>query len=226
MTDKPDYINHRKRIRTRFTTSGGKGLSDYELLELLLTYAISRKDVKPVAKELIRNFGTISGVLDAPRNELEKIEGLGPVSSTLILLLKELMCLYFEEAMHEKDLACSPQTVVDFAKARFSGLKVEVFVCIYVNTRNEIIDYQVVQEGSVDNVVLYPRKVIENAIMKKAAGIILVHNHPSGHIEPSGEDKNLTKEVIKAARLFDIRVLDHIVIAKSGYFSFKEHALI
>jgi DNA repair proteins len=114
MTDKPDYLEHRKRLRERFQKAGAEGLHDYELLELLLTYAIPRKDVKPVAKELIGCFGSLSGVLDADQKKLEEIAGLGSISATLIRLVKELCVAYLEEGMRGKDVLSSPHSVVDF----------------------------------------------------------------------------------------------------------------
>ena len=226
MTEKPDYLEHRKRIRERFLNSSGKGLSDYELIELLLTYAIPRRDVKPVAKQLYKKFGGLRGILDCSREELEKIEGIGPASYTLILLIKEIVINYFEENMVKRDVLSSPGYVAEFAKAKLSGLKDEVFLCIFVNTKNEVIGYETIQEGTIDQVVLHPRKVLERALYKKASGIILVHNHPSGHAEPSAEDKILTREMIKAAKLINLRILDHLIIGNNTYYSFRENSLI
>ncbi len=116
--------------------------------------------------------------------------------------------------------------MADFAKAKLSGEKDEVFICIFVNTKNEVIDYDVIQEGTIDQVVLHPRKVLEQALNKKASGIILVHNHPSGHTEPSAEDRSLTNEMKKAAELINLRILDHLIIGSKDYYSFRENGLI
>jgi DNA repair protein RadC len=226
MSLKPDYLEHRKRIRSRFIKSNGKGMSDYEFLELLLTYAIPRKDVKPIAKQLLSSFGSFSGVLDADKKDLEQIKNVGEVSSVLIILVKKLMELYLEDVLFDRNVLSSPKMVVDFARLKISGSKDELFLCIFLNTKNEVIDYDIVQEGTIDQVILYPRKLIERAIIHKASGIILIHNHPSGHAEPSSEDKILTNEIISSAKLFDLRVLDHIIVSKGGYFSFKENNLI
>ncbi len=226
MADKPDYIEHRKRIRERFLKSSGKGLSDYELIELLLTYAIPRKDVKPIAKQLSRKFGGLKGILNSTTEELEKIDGIGPASATLILLIKEIIIGYFEDIMVKGDALSSPDIVANFAKAKLSGLKDEVFLCIFVNTKNEVIDYKVIQEGTIDQVVLHPRKVLEGALSMKASGIILIHNHPSGHPEPSDQDKVLTDELKKATELINLRILDHLIIGNNKYYSFRENSLI
>lgn len=227
MSDKPDYLEHRKRLREKFQRAEARGFHDYELLELLLTYAIPRKDVKPIAKDLISRFGGISGVLDADLKKLEEVPGLGPASATLIGLIKELCVTYLEDRMkREKDVLSSPQSVVDFAHMKLSGLSHEAFMIIYLNVKNAVLDYDVMHEGTVDRVVVYPRRIIESALSKHAAGLILVHNHPSGHPEPSEEDKRLTRAVSDATRALDIRVLDHIVVGKDGYYSFMENYLL
>jgi DNA repair protein RadC len=97
---------------------------------------------------------------------------------------------------------------------------------IYLNTKNEIIDYETIHEGTVDRAVIYPRRIVESALAHHAAGLLLVHNHPSGHIEPSEDDKQITRTIIEAARTMDIRVLDHIIVTKNGYFSFMEKRLL
>ncbi|RKY64161.1 MAG: hypothetical protein DRP99_02640 [Candidatus Latescibacterota bacterium] len=225
IVDKPHYIGHRRRLRERFRRAGAEGLHDYELLELLLTYAIPRKDVKPIAKDLIQRFGGLSGVLDAGWKELEEVPGMGPTSATLIRLVKELCGVYLAERMKHRDLLSSPQAAVDFARVKLAGLPYEAFMVIYLNTKNEVIDYEIVHEGTVDKAIIYPRRIVESALAHHAAGLILVHNHPSGHAEPSEEDKRLTRTIVEATRTMDIRVVDHIIVGKDGYFSFVEERI-
>ncbi len=222
MADKPHYIGHRERLREKLQKAGAEGLHDYELLELLLTYAIARKDVKPLAKELIERFGSLSGVLDAGQKELEDVPGLGPRSAMLIRLVKELGGAYLGERMGGKDLLSSPQAVVDFARVKLSGLPHEALMVIYLTTKNEVIDHQTLHEGTVDRLTVYPRRIIEEALSHHAAGLILVHNHPSGYPEPSGEDERLTQAVAAAARPMDLQILDHVIVGRDGYFSFAE----
>ncbi|RMG54574.1 MAG: DNA repair protein RadC [Acidobacteria bacterium] len=224
--DKPHYLGHRERLRQRFQRAGAGALHDYELLELLLSYALPRKDVKPLAKDLIARFGSLSGVLDAGQKEIEGIPGLGPISATLIRLVRELCAEYMAERMKRSDALSSPRAVIDFARAKLSGLPHEAFMIIYVNVKNEVIDHQIVHEGTVDHAVVYPRRIIEAALAHHAAGLILVHNHPSGHPEPSEDDRRLTRTLVEAARTMDIRVLDHIIVGKDRHFSFVEHHLL
>ena len=226
MTDIPHYINHRKRLRERFQKAGSDGMHDYELLELLLTFSIPRRDVKPVAKKLISTFGSLSGVLDADQTELEKLNGVGSMSASLIRLVKELYGSYLAEGMKKQDVLSSPDAVINFSRVKLSGLSNEAFMVIYINVKNEVIDYALLQEGTLDNVAVYPRRIVETALSHHASGVILVHNHPSGNPMPSKEDKILTKEITDAAFALDIRVLDHLIVGKEGYFSFMENNLL
>jgi len=225
MSDTPHYINHRKRLRERFEKTGAEGMHDYELLELLLTFSIPRRDVKPVAKKLISTFGSLPGVLDADQKELEKLSGVGSMSASLIHLIKELYTTYLAENMKKQDALSSPQAVINFSRVKLSGLSNEAFMVIYLNVKNEVIDYALLQEGTLDNVAVYPRRIIETALSHHASGVILVHNHPSGNPMPSKEDKLLTKDIVDAALALDIRVLDHLIVGKQGYFSFMENGL-
>jgi DNA repair protein RadC len=226
MEDKPDYLEHRKRLREKFNNAGAEAFHNYELLELLLTFAIPRLDVKPVAKALMKRFSTLNGVLDATQHELESVHGVGATSAILVRLIKVLFAAYLEERIEGKDVLSSPGAVVDFARVKLAGLPHEAFMVIYLNVKNRVIDHEVLQEGTVDRAIVYPRQIIKAALTHKAAGLILSHNHPSGDPAPSQEDKHLTRSVIEAARTVEIRVLDHIIVGKSGYFSFQESRLL
>jgi len=226
MDDKPDYLEHRKRLRERFLNGGAGALHNYESIELLLTYAIPRLDVKPVAKALMKRFGSLNAVLDASQDELESVRGVGSASAILIRLVKQFFAAYLEERLEAKDMLSSPSAVVDFARVKLAGLPHEAFMVIYLNVKNRVIDHEVLQEGTVDRAIVYPRQIIRAALAHKAAGLILSHNHPSGDPDPSQEDKHLTRAVIEAARTIEMRVLDHIIVGKDGYFSFQENRLL
>jgi len=223
---KPHYLGHRERLRRRFQKTGAEGMQEYELLELLLTYAVPRKDVKPVAKNLIKRFGDLASVLDADLKELENAPGVGSISAILIKLVKELFCVYLERKMSHKDLLSSPKAVIDFARAKLAGYPHEVFMVIYLNAKNEVIEHKIIHEGTINRAIIYPRRVIEEALKCHATSLILVHNHPSGHPEPSEDDKNVMQIIKKVATPMDIDIVDHIIVAKNGYFSFAEQQLI
>jgi len=222
MAEKPHYLAHRSRLRKRFRKTDGNGLHEYELLELLLTYAIPRIDVKPIAKRLLERFGGLSGVLDASQEDIQGINGVGPVSATLIRLVKALCVSYSVQRMRNKDILSSPESVLDFSRLKLTGLSNEALMAIYVNVKNQVIDYEMLNEGTVDNVVIYPRRIIEGALRYHASGLIIVHNHPSGNPEPSEEDRVLTRSLSEITKTLDIRLLDHIIVGRDGHFSFRE----
>ncbi|MBE0479060.1 DNA repair protein RadC, partial [Candidatus Aerophobetes bacterium] len=191
-----------------------------------LTYCIPRKDTKPMAKELIKKFGSFSGVFDVSLKELEDTPGVGLSSAVLIKLVKEIFCAYLAERMRKKDLLSSPQLAVDFARVKLAGLSHEAFMVIYLTTKNEVIECEIIHEGTVDRAIIYPRRVVESALIHHASGVLLVHNHPSGHPDPSDEDKKITRTISQAAQTVDIKVIDHIIVGKGGYCSFVEKNLI
>jgi len=223
---RPHWWGHRERLRERFLRAGAKGLQDYELLELLLSYAIPRKDVKPQAKELLRRFGSLAGVMDASPEEVQEVKGIGPRAATLLRLVKEMGEVYLSERMRGVDVLSSPSQVVDFCLFRLKGEGEEKFMVIYLNVKNEVMDYEVIHEGTVDRSVVYPRRVAERALRRRAASVIVVHNHPSGHPDPSPEDKRITRELVEALKPLEIRLLDHIIVGKRGYFSFRERGIL
>lgn len=226
MEGKPDYLGHRQRLRERFRKDGVAGMHDYEVLELLLTYALPRKDVKPLAKELLRVFGSFAAVFDASLAELEKIKQVGPISATLLGLIKEICSMYLAEKIKNKEVLSSPQAVLNFARVKLAGRPREAFLAIFLNNKNRVIAYKIIQEGTVDRAIIYPRELIEEALACHATGVILVHNHPSGEPEPSLEDKQLTRALIEAARTIDLRILDHIIVGREGYCSFLEKGFL
>jgi DNA repair protein RadC len=224
--EKPHYLEHRKRLRERFRQAGAAGFQPYELLEFLLTYGIPRKDVKPLAKELIDRFGSLAAVLDAPAEDLEAFPGMGPVSTALLKLVKDLGGVYLAEGLARKEVLSSPRAVVDFARMTLAGLAHEAVMVIYLDNKNRVMAHDIAQEGTVNRAVVYPRRIIEAALRHHASGLILIHNHPSGLPHPSEEDRQITRAIAEAARTLDIRVLDHIVVGKVGYVSFTEEGLM
>jgi DNA repair protein RadC len=224
--ERPHYIEHRKRLRERFRRSGFEGFHDYEVLELLLTYAIPRLDVKPIAKELIFRFGDIQGVMDASFEELEKTKGMGENAATLLYLLKSCASIYLRQSVIKSKQVSGTAALLNYCRVEMKGLKDEQFRTIFLNSQNEIIGDEVIQEGTVDQSVVYPRKVMEKALHYKASAMILVHNHPSGSLKPSRDDINLTEALKRAAQSLQIQVHDHLIISKKGYFSFLEQGLL
>jgi DNA repair protein RadC len=225
-SEHPHYLGHRKRIRERFLKTGLASFHDYEVLELLLTFAIAQKDVKVLAKQLISRFQTFQGVLDAPLNELKTVAGIGEHCALLMKLVKECSDFYLRGKIYHKDIISSPEALLNYCKSAMAGLGDEQFRVIYLNTKNEIIADELLQEGTVDQSAVYPRKIIEHALKHRASALIFVHNHPSGSPEPSVHDKNLTDLLKQISENIGIKVHDHLIIGKQGYFSFREEGCI
>jgi DNA repair protein RadC len=223
MSDKVNLNEgHRRRLRERFKKSGLEGFHDYEVVELLLTFAIPRRDVKPLAKHLIKRFKGLRGLFDATSEELSSIKGVGDNAAVLVRLVKEAAKEYLRERMMKRDVIRSPKDVADYLNLTLSGEKVEKFLALYLNSKNEILGVETLHEGAIDRTFVYPRKAIENAFKHNARSIIFVHNHPSGDPTPSDVDRRLTKELEAAASALDIIVHDHIIVGKNGHFSSRE----
>jgi DNA repair protein RadC len=225
-SDTPHYKYHRQRLKKKFSETGVDAFHDYEVLELLLSYAIHRKDVKPLAKELLHEFGSLKGLMDAEKDSLEKVKGIGVHTAILIKLIKEMGILYLKEKAKEKPQITCTRELIDYCKTYMGGLKDEKFCVIYLDAQNRMIDIETIQEGIVNQAVVYPRKVLENTLKQKASAVILVHNHPSGHVKPSDADIRLTKTIQETARILDIIVHDHVIIGENRFFSFREEGLI
>lgn len=223
MADKSELSRgHRRRLRERFGKSSLEGFHDYEVIELLLTYAIPRRDVKPLAKRLIKRFKGLRGVFDASIEELSTVEGVGENAAVLLRLVKESAGEYLKERILKKHAVRSSKDVVDYLTVILSGERVEKFLALYLNTKNEILGLETLHEGSIDRTHVYPRKAIESAFKHNARSIIFVHNHPSGDPTPSAVDRKLTRELEAAAAALDILVHDHIIIGRNSHFSGRE----
>jgi len=223
---KPHYHGHRARLRQRFLRGGAGALQDYELLELLLTFAIPYSDVKPLAKRLIEHFGSFNQVLDAAPEALMEFTGLREYSAVLIKLVKACSEYSLKAEALKRQSIESLASLIDYCRASMGGLADEQFRVIFLNSQNEIISEEVVQEGTVNQTVVYPRKVLELALKHKATGLILVHNHPSGNLTPSAADQELTRALVKASRALNLTVHDHLIIGRHGYFSLAEQNML
>jgi DNA repair protein RadC len=220
---KPSYIGHRQRIKKKYEKSGIEGWLDYEVLELALSYAISRRDTKPIAKDLLARFKTLNGVLDADRKDLQSIKGISEHSTLFLRFLKDISILYMEKGIHNRDLLSSPRVVYDYLKVSLKGLADEEFKMLFLDSRNQLIAVETFKTGTVNRSVVYPRKVVERALYNHAVGVIIAHNHPAGSLEPSHEDQDITMAIKEALKTVDITLLDHIIIGSNDYYSFRDN---
>ncbi|MFC1897319.1 DNA repair protein RadC [Chloroflexota bacterium] len=226
MPSKDILIGHRKRLREKFIKSGLKGFHDYEIIELLLSLGTPRKDCKQQAKEAIKRFKTLRGVLESSPEELQQIDGIGSHSAFGIKLVQEVAREFLKEKIIDKAAYKSSQEIFDFLYHSMRDLKKEVFKVIYLNSQNQIIDTADLFEGTINSSSISPREVIVTAIKHNTASLIFVHNHPSGNPEPSKSDKELTRDLVYAGSIMQIRVLDHIIIGNDRFFSFAGEGLI
>jgi len=216
---------HRKRLRDRFLQSGLDGFLDYEIIELLLTLGTPGKDCKQVAKEAIKEFKGLQGVLDTSLDELQQIKGIGPSNAFGIKLFQAVSEQYAKEKIPKKISLTSPRLVADYLKKKLGRKKKEHFVMLSLDARNNLIINDV-SVGTLNANLVHPREVFKKAIQASAAQVIVAHNHPSGDPEPSEDDLEITKRLIESGKILGIEVVDHIIITKTNFFSFKENKLI
>ncbi len=219
-------VGHRKRLREKFMKSGLLGLHDYEIVELLLTLGTPRKDCKQQAKALMKKFKTLRGVIDADKEELCEIKGVGPKNIFGIRFVREISEKYLEDRIIKQEIYRTPQDVFNYLYVSMRGLKKEVFKTLFLDVKNRLIATEKMFKGTVSSSVVYPREIVKRAIKKDASSVILVHNHPSGDPTPSPEDKRITRDVVDALEAVDIKVLDHIIIGDNRYFSFASEKLL
>ena len=214
---------HRQRLRQRFAKSGFEGFHDYEILELLLTYAIPRVDVKPIAKSLLQAFGTLAGVFDAPVAELKHIKGMGEKGAVFLTLVRQVEVRYLASDLPGKSVFDRPEKVRAHLRLLVQGRGMECFGAIFTDQQHRHVATQVMFEGTVDRAVVYPRNLMKRALELDAKGMILFHNHPGGTARASEEDIALTKRMEEACLPLDIKLLDHFLVAGKEVLSFKEN---
>lgn len=218
------YAGHRRRLRERFRKAGRQALQDYEILEMLLGYAIARIDTKPLAKRIIHEFGSLPALFDAPCERIEAIDGVGEYASTLIRLVRACMSRYMEPREDGSTIINGPENVVDYLRGEIGGSPKERFMLLCLNAAGRLIHSQVIAEGTVDMAHIYPREVLKIALDQGASALILVHNHPSGTLKASDHDMQLTRLLTDVCSRVGIVVHDHLIVSRGGAYSIKSGA--
>ncbi len=213
---------HRQRLRERFEQSGFNGFHDHEVIELLLSYAIPRRDVKPLAKELLARFGSLSAVVDAPVVHLKQVDGVGSHASVLLAMVPRLMDRYLQDRWKRNESFHSTRDAVRYLSSFLGTERTEVFSILALNSQNALIAAEEIQRGSVNRTAVFPRLVVEACLKHRATAVILAHNHPGGDPHPSSADRQLTRKLKRLLNDLDIQVHDHIIIAGTVYYSFAE----
>ncbi len=217
---------HRQRLREKFLRGGLAGFLDYEIVELLLTLGTPRRDCRGPAKQALREMKTLRGVLEASDEDLKQVRGIGPRNILGIRLIQEVSRRYLKDKMLAKPFCHSSREVFDYLYHSLRDLRKEQFKVIFLDIKNQILEEKTLFEGTVDSSAVYPREVVKDALRYNATSLIFVHNHPSGDPEPSVCDKELTRDLVFAALLMQLKVLDHIIIGNNCYFSFADSGLI
>lgn len=222
----PHYHGHRDRLRARFLQVGGDALPDYELLELVLFRLIPRRDVKPIAKELLKRFGTFAEVLAAPPARLVEVDGIGENVVTDLKVVEAAARRLVKGDVAKRQVLSSWTSVIDYCRAAMAFMDREQFRLLFLDKRNGLIADEVQQSGTVDHTPVYPREVVKRALELSASALILVHNHPSGDPTPSPADIKMTREIIEVAKPLGITVHDHIIVGREGHASLRGLKLI
>ncbi len=217
----PHYLGHRERLRDRFREAGGDALPDYELLELVLFRSIPRRDVKPIAKDLLKRFGSFAEVLAAPPHRLAEIGRIGEAVVTDLKIIEAAARRLTRGAIAQKPVLTSWSSVIDYCRAAMAFAEREHFRILFLDKRNALIADEEQQRGTVDHTPVYPREVVRRALELSATAVILVHNHPSGDPTPSSADIRMTREIADIARPLGVIVHDHIIVGRSGHSSLK-----
>lgn len=217
---------HRSRLRDKFLKGGLQGFLDYEIIELLLTLGTPRKDCKQQAREALSKFKTLREVLETEEHELMEIKGIGPHNVFGIKLVQEVSRRFLKERMMSKPACHSSKEVFDYLYHSLRDSKREKFKVIFLDAKNNILEERTFFEGTVDSSVVYPREIMKAALRYGTSSMIFVHNHPSGDPEPSESDREITRDLMLAASVIQLKVLDHIVIGNNRYFSFADKGLI
>jgi DNA repair protein RadC len=224
---KSDHAGHRKRLRDRFLKVGGDAFEDYELLELALHLVIPQKDTKPLAKQLLKEFGSFSGVFAASEARLRNIDGLGETSVANLKVIQAVAARFGRDRIAvEKPILSSWSQLIDYCTTQMAFETIEQFRILFLDKKNRLIADEVQQTGTVDHTPVYPREVIKRSLELGATALILLHNHPSGDPSPSSADVRMTREIADIAKPLGITLHDHLVIGKNGHASLRALKLI
>lgn len=221
-----DGAGHRVRLRQKLAETGGVGLHDHELIEYLLALAIPRRDTKPLAKELLRSFGGIGGLMSADWQAIARVPGMGDTSVAAIKIVQATALRLLRNEVAARPVLASWQALLDYLRADMAYLGVERVRVLHLNSRNMLIRDDHMGDGSIDQAAIYVREVIKRAMELGSAALILVHNHPSGDPSPSRQDIDITRQIIDAGKRLGIAVHDHIIIAASGHTSLRAQGLL
>ena len=223
---KPHYHGHRDRLRARFAEKGADSLADYELLELYLFRSIPRRDVKPIAKELIAKFGSFAEVIAAPVDRLIEVKGISEKIALDLKILRAAATKLGQESVLGRPVLSSWSALLDYCRSAMQFETTEQFRVLFLDRKNRLIADEILGQGTVDRAPVYPREILKRALAHESTAIILTHNHPSGDPTPSQSDIDITKEIVQACKPIRVAVHDHLIIGRDNIVSFKSLGLM
>jgi DNA repair protein radc len=215
-----------ERPREKLLTRGADKLSDAELLAIFLRTGVAGCSALDLARKLLSTYGSVRGVLDAPRTEFCQQPGVGESKYAQLQAALELSRRHLLEAMQRNDCLNSSALTRRYLRARMRGYSREVFVCLFLDSQNRVIACEELFQGTIDGSVVHPREVVRRALHHNAAALIFAHNHPSGVAEPSQADVNITRRLKEALAVVDIRTLDHLVVGDTEVISLAERGMV
>ncbi len=222
----PHYVGHRKRQKEKFLNNSSCSFSDYELIELMLFQLIPRKDVKPLAKELLNKCGNLNNLINSNQENLAEVKGFTQSVFMNLKIIKEIINRVLAHQVLNQNVIGSWSALLEYLKFNMSNLRIEQFRVLFLNKKNILIADEIMANGTIDQTPVYPREIIKRILLHEAGSIILVHNHPSGNAKPSNADIDLTTQIINACKTVNVSVHDHVIIGKGEYYSFKTNMLL
>ncbi len=223
---KPDYLGHRERVIKKFMTYGQEVFADYEFLELMLMCALPRVDVKPMAKQLLAEFGSLNSVLTATPEELMKIKGIKNHATVFLKMVLSASQRLTLEKLKEGPVLKDWISLMNFCQLTYANETIEKMHILFLNQGLRLIHSEMHQKGTIDHIPVYPREILKRALDLNASAVVMMHNHPSGDASPSKSDIEATKEVQRLLETVGIRFVDHLIIGKGqNVYSFRAHGV-
>jgi DNA repair protein RadC len=220
------HEGHREKMKQRFIEEGMSAFEDHQILEMLLFYAVPRKDTNEIAHRLLKKFGTLESLFDAQPEELIKLGGITKNTAVLLSMIPELARKYMLIKQGKRPVLDSSTKAGEFVTSLFLGKNYEAFYVICLNSQNHMKYAALVHEGTINEAPVYPRIIVETALRHQASSVILAHNHPGGSLKPSSADIEVTRKICDALKTISITVVDHMIAAGNSYFSFAENGLL
>ena len=222
-----DSTGHRQRLQNKFLEKGANAFADYELLELILMKAIPRCDVKPLAKSLLKQFGSLKGVLCAPPEELRQVKGIKDSAVALFQIIVQVAQRTSLQAIEERPILSCWEQLTDYARMQYMNETIEKLYTLYLDAHLRLVKAEMQQTGSDSHVQIYPREIVKRALLLNAHAVILMHNHPSGDAAPSEDDITATRDIKNALAAVGIRLEEHLIVGKGQkVYSFRAARLL